>query len=185
MRAGLWSLVLVCLASAVSAQTRPSRWVISPVVQDGALRYAAVARVVDPSLACSETTDDDGAPITVCPFVGVSCAFSNGQPGQTNDWALCFVRSGDFTQILTDPQFIDVFDLELDESQTRNVLDQTPRSLSLNTAKRNALIDRLIERGADTSGLTADSPLWLYLRRLGQVLSPNFLDPKGLWVHGG
>lgn len=140
----------------------PARLIYGPVVTNGDSRWPKVAALADP-----------GA--TVGKVYGHVSAISDGQPGQVNDWCLSLVVGSNLSAVDADAELVNI----LEEAGgtvagIRAMLLQSPNDLGWNAARRTRVQNRLTAKGADLTGLTANSPLWQFLNRLGQVVMPGF-----------
>ena len=162
------------------------RWVLCPVVEstwpDGTrVRVPKVSQMADPSRPPILSRLDDGTSVLVPRRVRFSTVISDGLPGQVNGWCLCLVRSADLTVLTADPEVIDALEGE-DYDDGDNRLATTPRLRGWSGAKLTRVRTRLDARGIDTSGLSADTPLWQILRRVGRRVPPHFPGPAGTSV---
>jgi hypothetical protein len=162
----------------------PLRWFLCPVdnetAHDGTIRrWPRIARIVDPSRPPTPGVDALGNPTAIPKTYRFVCAISDGQPGQVNNWCLCIVRSTDFAPLNAALDVNDLLEEAYEDGDNR--LNATPNDLGWSAAKRVRVRDRLIAKGVDISGLTADSPLWRWLERVGQRIQPGW-HPRGAWV---
>ena len=114
--------------------------------------------------------------------LGVSTAYKtygHSSAIETLDWCLCFVRGVDMSGLDADPEIIDV--LETDYEDIDGFLAATPNDLNWSPGKLNRVKNRLESKGVDFTGLTKDDPLWMWIQRAGEYVTPGF-TPKGTWV---
>lgn len=146
----------------------PIRWIINPVIEtqvDGILyRESKVNTLLDP-----------GRP-------GKTYKHSTVMPPVGGNWCLSFVRGASMSGLDADPQCIDL--LETDYEDQGNHLVSTIRDLGWTAAKRTRVLQRLIDKGIDTTGLTLDTPLWHIVIKVGQWISPSFTKTHldNIWV---
>jgi hypothetical protein len=143
----------------------PARLIYGPVVTE-TLPDGSVARW--PKVAALA---DSGA---VGRRYGQLSAISDGQPGSVNDWCLSLVVGSNLAAVDADAELVNI----LEEAGgtvagIRAMLVQSPNELGWSAAKRNRVQNRLTAKGADLSGLNANSPLWQFLNRLAQVVMPG------------
>lgn len=135
----------------------PIRWVINPVI---------------------ETVDGD----TTTRLPKVFTLSDPGRPGKTYqhssiildsaNWCLSFVRAADMSTLDADAQCINL--LETDYEDVDDTLAKTVRDLGWSAAKRNRVLQRLTDKGVDTTGITLDTALWQILVRIAQAFYPQF-----------
>ena len=154
-----------------------ARIVIEPVVvTDSGTRMPLHATLVDPGRPAGDGEDDDGNPITIAKhLVGVS-AISSGLSGERNHDTLSVVAGADLSNLDTAEGVVTLFETGSDQplAELRQWLTTTPNALGWSAAKRNRIITRLTNAGADITGITGDTPLWQIVNRLGDVWSPGF-----------
>jgi hypothetical protein len=150
-----------------------ARLIVNPVVVLGDTRMPLCATLEDPGRPSSDI-DDDGNPVP-SRLVHVS-AISSGLPGERNGDCLSLCAGVDMTNLDAAAGVTNLFESGSDQplADLRTWLTSTPTSLGWNAAKRNRVVARLTAVGADTAGLTASTPLWQIVNRLGQVWSPTW-----------
>lgn len=144
----------------------PARLIYGPVVTETLPDGRTVRRPLVAVLA------DPGATGRV---YGHLSAISDGQPGAVNDWCLSLVVGSNLSALDADPELVNL----LEEAGgtvagIRAMLTSSPTQLGWSAARRNRMQNRMTAKGADLAGLTASSPLWQFLNRLGQVVRPGF-----------
>lgn len=73
-----------------------------------------------------------------------------------------------------DAQCIDLFEGDYEDQNGKDYLDRTVRGLGWSAAKRNRVLQRLTDKGVDTTGITLDTALWEILVRIAQTFYPQF-----------
>jgi len=165
----------------------PCRWILCPVVSrfvagHGTGRWPLVADLVDVGRVPQPGTDDDGRPTLLPKGFNLSAVISDGQPGEINNWCLCFVRYVDAStldeQAAANPAFVNV--LERDYEDGDNFLARSPTTDGW-SPQRVTRLKTIVNARGSAGGLNASSPFWAWLARLGSVIRPGF-EPRGTWV---
>lgn len=95
-------------------------------------------------------------------------------------WCVCLVHGVSWTPIDADAEISNLFsnlvpsDFEIADGNLIAFHLQLPSELGWSGARLTRIRNRLIARGVDTTGLTASSPIWRWLERIGQMLDPAF-----------
>jgi hypothetical protein len=148
----------------------PIRWVLSPtVLEDGVLK-PKVATLIDLGKPDPGIVDDLGNPVEMRHYDHSSVVFPGGM-------SLSFVRFRDATSMDLDPECVNV--LERDYEDADRFLERTPALEGWTGQRLNRLKALLTQR--DAGDLTDESPLWMWLERLGKRLGSHF-QPRGTWV---
>src|SRR5678816_930210 len=80
-------------------------------------------------------------------------------------WAVCLVKGVNWTNMNADAEVTNLFsnlvpsDFEIADGNLIAFHLQSPNDLAWSTARRNRVLQRLIDRGVDTTGLTGASPI--------------------------
>lgn len=134
----------------------PVRWVINPVLEevvDGTTyQRPKVTTLLDPGRAGKT-------------YKHTTVILGGG-------WCLSCVRGANMTALDNDAQCVNL--LETDYEDAENRLVSTVRDLNWTVAKRNRVLQRLTDKGIDTTGITLDTALWQILLRVAQALQSNF-----------
>jgi len=161
-----------------------TRWVISPVIaeimSDGRThRFPKLAEKEDLGRPRTISLDDPipGESRLIIPRFGWSAAISDGQPGQINDWCLCFVRGVDFSAIDTDIGISTLLEL------VPGLLDKTPDLENWPNRQFGQFRGKLVAKGVATSEVRRDRPLGQMLQVLGRIVQSQF-SPRGTFVAG-
>jgi hypothetical protein len=154
----------------------PARLIYGPVVNTlvggRVMRWPKVARIVDSGSAGNVY----GHVSAISDGLSVREHLVNGAPLDPIDsWCLSLVVGSNLAAIDADPELVNL----LEEAGgtvagLRAMLLQSPNELGWTAARRQRVQDRMTAKGADLTGLTANSPLWQFLNRLGQVVMPGF-----------
>jgi hypothetical protein len=152
----------------------PIRWVLSPTVLHGEVLKPKVATLIDLGKPADVHVDEEGN-------VLFTRGYDHSSVVELGGMSLSFVRFSDPTTMDADPECVNV--LQRDYEDAERFLERTPRLEGWNPPRLNALKAILSRHGAGTADLDADSPLWMWLERLGKRLGEHF-QPKGTWVGG-
>lgn len=153
----------------------PARLVICPVdvvvnKDETIHRTPRVANIPDPGKPPVDSEDNDGNPITIKPTYNFSAMISDGQPGQENDFCLCFVTGVDMSGLDADAEVVSLFDTEDDQTPDgyRAWVEGAPRDLNWSTEKLDRVKSRISAKGGLVSGLERDTSLREFANRIGQ-----------------
>jgi hypothetical protein len=142
----------------------PLRWFICPMdeshVGDHHGRWPRISRMVDPGTGLA---------------YGCAATASSGLRGEDNSWALCLVSGQDFAPLYADQQIQDVLGEEYYAED--GLLDEPPEKRGWSQQRLSGLRGLLSKKGAAHHVLSERDPLWRWLQRLGQRLSPAY-DPR-------
>jgi hypothetical protein len=106
-------------------------------------------------------------------------------------WTVCLVHGVSWTPINADPEISNLFsnlvssDFEIADGNLIAFHLQQPNQLGWSTARLNRIRQRIIDREVDVTGLTASSPIWRWLERIGQKLDPAFDIQKVAFTPAG
>ena len=165
------------------------RWVLSPVIFEGGVRKPKVSTIVDPGRPASPLFDDDGDPvldgdgnqIVVAKTLVHSSVISDGQPRQPNDWCVSMVGGVDLSLLDTDPDVIDLFEIDTSAANHQGLLDATLRQRGRGRADVEALKTRVGGRGIDLDAIDLDKPIANVIAVVAAPIRAN-CNPRGMSV---